>query len=63
MEGHKGQDDQRPRFNIYVVGAVHVIVIWLWEVWRDDVTSGAIEPTSTSYTRIKIHHQAIHYHL
>lgn len=63
MEGYKGQDNQRPRFNIYEVGAVHVIVIWLWEVWRDDVTSGAIEPASTSYTRIKIHHQVIHYHL
>lgn len=52
MEGHKGQDDQRLRFNIYEVGAVHVVVIWLWKVWRDNVTSGSIEPTSTSYTRI-----------
>lgn len=53
MKGHKSQDDQRLRVSVYEVGAVHVVVVLLREVWRDDVTSGGIECASAPCRRIK----------
>lgn len=38
MERHKSQEDQGQRTGLYDVGAVHVVVILLWVVWRNNVT-------------------------
>lgn len=38
MERYKSQEDHGRRTGLYEIGAIHVVVILPWIVWRDDVT-------------------------
>ena len=38
MERLKSQEDHGQRISLYDVGAIHVVVILPWVVWRKDVT-------------------------
>ena len=53
MERHQSQEDHRQRTGFYDVGAVHVVVILLWVVWRNDITWRASEIPPTSYMEEK----------
>lgn len=59
MERHKSQKDHRQMVSLYEVGAIHVVVILLWVVWRNYVIWRFGEITSTSYLGIKRHYQNI----
>ena len=38
MERHQSQEDHGQGTSLYDVGAVHIVVILLWVVWRNDIT-------------------------
>ena len=59
MERHQSQEGHGQGTGLYDVGAVHVVVILLWVVWRNDITWRASEASPTSYMGRKRYSQNI----